>query len=369
MKSKIFLLAIIFLFSPVFVLAATEAEIFSQQYLQSSDYLNSGVEWGVYNNTETSLYKKDEGLLLRNDGDAYLVYPISFSYKDFDKLVITYSSDQPLDINIIPNVGSTAFSTYELRKKFPETNEVVQAEFSLRLPFFKSPTEDVGINFYSNRPSEVVIYDIKLVKNSPMETAGQFFRDYFNVSSYSPFTVNLLPTPRIFGYSAMIYFLPIVILLLLLLFLHPRKKIKKIALIILISFWVFTDLRMIYEFLSYNVQDYQSYVAPAEPDKTLRNYADFYQFSNLVRDNVPAGEEVNFYNFGSGHFPRILQYMIYPRIVKEGGQTGEYFAFYNFSDFSFNEEDNRIYRNDEPLTEAGEIIASLNDNSFIFKIK
>ena len=367
MKEKITALTFVFLLAPVSVLAATEAEIFSQRYLSTAEYSESGNSWNIYNNSDDSLYKEGEGLLLKNDGDAYLVYSASFSYKDFDKLIITYSTDQPLDINIVPNVGSTAFSTYELRKKFPITGHITQAEFSLRLPFFKQPTEDMGINFYSNRPSQVIIYNIKLVKSSPGEIVGQFIKDYFNVSSYSPFTANLIPTPRIFGYSAMAYFLPVIILLLLLMFLHPRHKIKKISLMILIFFWMATDLRMTYEFLSYNNQDYHSYVKPDFENKILRNYADFYQLVALVNEYVPPGSTINFYNFGSDHFPRILQYQIYPSIVESEGLAGQYFVFYNFPEISFNETDGRLYKDDELLTESGEIIASLNNHSFIFK--
>src|SRR3989344_4873781 len=107
MKIKVYIFlgfgAFLFLL-PVLALAAEKKIIFSPEFLTSQSYLNSANQWQIFNNTDEGLYPVGEGLLLKSDGDVYLVYPFQFSAKDYDRLKIKFFSDQDLEVNILPNV-------------------------------------------------------------------------------------------------------------------------------------------------------------------------------------------------------------------------------------------------------------------------
>lgn len=372
MKGKILLflasLTLFFLLPQIVFAAAKSEVIFSYDHLTSSGYLNSGKLWQISNNIEDGLYAQPDGMLLKNDGDAYLVYPANFSYKDFDVLRIKFYSNRDVWVTIIPNVSTTGFNTYELRQRIEKSQQLQEIEFSLRLPFFAAPINDLGVNFYTLEPSDIVISEMSLAKSNFGQSAVRAIKDYFLVAPYSPFTVNLFPTPRIFGYSALLYFLPGLILLLWLLV--KSKKWYQPAALILISVWVLIDLRMGYEFLIHNIEDYKTFVAPEQSDKVLRTYGDFYQFADwLAQELKQEARAVNYYNFGSAHFPRLLQYLVYPIKVDPDKQDSKTYVVYNRTDIFYNTDDKRIYQLDQPLSQPGEIVATYNQDSFIFQEK
>ena len=369
MKIKVYIFlgfgALLFLL-PVLTLAAEKKIIFSPEFLTSQLYLNSANQWQIFNNIDEGLYPAEEGLLLKSDGDAYLVYPFQFSSKDYDRLRIKFFSDQSLAVTILPNVFTTAYHTFELNKKVSATSAAQEINFSLKLPFFSEPLDNLSINFKSQPPANIVIEEISLEKMDSAQLMLQAIKDYFRVAPYSPFSVNLFPAPRIFGRSALVYFLPI-ILVLVWLFLFAGR-FRKIAAIILFGFWLLTDLRMSYEFFSYHFTDYQSYVKPPAAEKSLRNYEDFYQFSDWLKNNLSSADSaVNFYNFGSVHFPRLLQYLIYPVRVISEQPAGDIYVIYNRTDIVYNPADRKLHNLSGELSKAGEIVASYNQNSFIFK--
>lgn len=361
---KIIVSLLIFLW-PVLAFASTSLEIFSPEILSSPEYAASGVEWGLYNNENIDIFLTDEGALFKNSGDAFLVYGISFNYQDFDVLKISIKVSESTEVTVIPNVSTTGYNTYELKKTFEPSDDFQEYSFSLRLPFFKEDITDLGLNFMSNSPSDVIIKKITLEKNPSSSVVVQAVKDYFKVAPYSPFTVNLIPTPRIFGYSAGAYFLPIIILLLILFFLAPKARL--FAGICLLIFWVGLDFRMGYEFLEHRLHDNKTYVETSAQEKYLRSYSDFYTFADFLKKNIEPGSTINFFNQHSFHFSRILQYLVYPSIVSDSGSDRDYQIFYKAGGLSFNEDDKSLYIDGEAVTGPGEVIAEFKPGSIIFK--
>ncbi len=352
---------------PATGLAKESKVIFSYDILASSDYQKSDAQWQISNNRDEGLYGTDGGLLLKSDGDPYLVYPIKFSYHDYDRLKIVLYSNQPLQLTLIPNISQHGLSSYDLVRSLPAGNSYLTVDFSLRLPFFKDPVNELGLNFYSGQPANIVIKEISLEKSNPVQLLSQAFKDFWRISPYSPFTVNLFPTPQIFGRPALIYFLPIILVLTwLILF---KRRFWKISLALLFALWVLTDIRMSFEFFNYHLADYRSFVKPPTAEKTLRTYADFYQFADWLKNNLPPKEEISFYNFGSVHFPRLLQYLVYPVVVYSNGEPTKFYVTYNRLDITYNASDQKLYQDGKELTGAGEIVSTYNKNSFIFKEK
>lgn len=368
MKVKYFFLIFsisLFLFSSVTVLAAEKKEvIFNYDILTSSVYQESPNQWQIFNNKDEDLYSEDEALLLKSSGDVYLIYPIQFNYHDYDRLTISLYSNRPVVISLTPNMGTMRFNTFEIRETIDASEIYQEINFSLRQRFFKQNTENLGINFYSKYPTQIVIKEISLSKLTFPELIIQAIKDYWRVAPYESYTVNLFPTPLILGHSALVYFLPI--LLVLIWFALFNKRFRKIALIIIFLSWLLVDLRMSYEFLSYHLTDYQSFVKPKVSEKSLRNYNDFYQFSDWVNSNLENEKEINFYNSGSAHFPRILQYLIYPSLVHNEEAKAKIYISYNRTDITYSSSDQKLYKGEDSISEEGDIVAEYNNNSFIF---
>ena len=321
--------------------------------------------WRIFNNTEEELDQKDGGLLLKNDGDAYLVYGGQFSYYDYDRLRLVIASNKPVRLTVIPNVSTTGYHTHELRRELSATTEPTEVTVSLRLPFFKKPVKDFGINFYSGEPSEILIKEISLEKLNFGELVGVAVQDYWRVFEYSPFTVNLFAAPRIFGHAALVYFLPVILVLIWSVINH--KRWRRTALLLLLTGWLVIDGRMMYEFVNYHLNDYYHYVKPPAAAKSFRTYGDFYQFADWSGQHLAPDQAVNFYKSGSAQFPRIMQYLIYPVLINDETAEAPAYLVYNRQDISYHQDDRSLYIGDNRLSQAGEITEIYNDYSFIFQ--
>ncbi len=355
------LTALIFFASPAIVFAATEKVIFNSDILQT----DTATFWQIFNTQSEEVTVVDDGVRFISDGDAFLVYSEPFSYHDYDRLLITLKSDQALDITVIPNVSTTGINTFELKQNLPASGALATLEFSLRLPLFEKPITDLGIHLESAAPATISVSQISLDNNGGVGLLTQAVRDYLRVAPYSPFTVNLIPTPRVFGHSATVYLLPIIAIALVLLL--RSKKWRTPAVLLLLGLWVMTDLRMTYEFLTHRATDYQTYVTPAPADKHLRGYGNFYQFAEWVHQTLPERQTFNLLSDGSGHFPRIMQYLVYPQLVDAGARDNKTYVVYQRDDVRYNQDQQRLFINNEPLSALGTTTAVYGDDAFIFQ--
>ncbi|MDX9893189.1 MAG: hypothetical protein RB292_02130 [Patescibacteria group bacterium] len=322
----------------------------------------AGETWQIFNNSDEGLYPQDEGLLLHNDGDAYLIYNQPFGYDQFNNLMIELKVNRPLVITLTADIQTLAQTSFEFQRALDPSDDYQVINFSLRHRFFKN-VKEFGINLHSAGASDVVVKQIKL------EAVGagivkQAVSDYWRMAPYSPYTVNLFPAPLIFGHPGFIVFIPVLTVLILLVIYFQRWR--KWALILLVALWLITDLRMAYEFLNYHLVDYRSYLSPSTQVKSFRNYGDFYQFADWVESHCQGFSNFNFYSFGSSHLPRILTYLVYPLDVLPSGNQTKATVVYNRQDIKYNDQDSRLYNQQGPITDPGEIIAVYNDDSFIF---
>lgn len=270
----------------------------------------------VTENEKTTVARTDEGYLLQNFGATTFIYNGEFGYRDYDRLVISLKNSDALALRIIPDVTTTANYTFENEQTITALDGVQTVAFSLHYPNFQR-VGNFAIRFSTSQPADILLLEISLVKSSWGQKFIQPFQDYFRVAPYSAFTVNVFATPRVFGRSAFIYFLPLFLILVAALFYSPRFQRK--ALLGLLVLWLVTDARMSYEFLSYQITDYQTWVRPAAGQKTLRTYDDFYDFLNWLKQNLPPSTmAINFRTSDETHFPRIAQYYLYPIMVSHG---------------------------------------------------
>lgn len=300
-----------------------------------------------------SLETQEKGFLFTlSPGVAYLVHPIGEDF-DFDNLTISLQSNQKLELTVIPNITTTANFTYEFQETINPSSHIQLYTFSLRHPYFKD-LENIGFKFVTPKGAKIYLQEISFSKHTALQKIFQPFRDFFRVSPYSGFTVNVFPTPRIFGRSAFLYFLPL-FLILLGFFLFSKKHHKK-AMVALLLLWLLTDFRMSYEFFSYSRTDYHTWIKPPLREKTLRTYGDFYVFAKWLEENLPRdSKEINFYYPDNEHFPRLLQYYLYPVQVYPKEEKVPITVVFH-----------RLDLKENFLTKPGQILSSFSEDSFIY---
>ena len=313
----------------------------------------------------TTFEKVEDGYLLKNFDATTLVYNARFGYKDYDRLIISLKSSDALDMRIIPNVTTTASYTFENEQTVAVSDDVQTTVFSLHYPNFHN-VENFGIKFSTRHPTDIMLLEISLAKSSWPEALLQPFKDYIRVAPYSAYTVNLFATPRIFGRSAFLYFLP-VLLLLMCGFLFSRK-LGKASLLGFAILWLVTDMRMSYEFLSYQAVDYREWTKPPLAEKTFRTYDDFYAFVWWLKKNLSQETQVNFFTRERAHLPRIMQYYLYPILVTTDSTDAQVYIIYHEPKIMYNDQDQRLYLEGRPISAEGRIMA-YDENSFIFVSK
>ncbi len=272
---------------------------------------------------------EEKGFLLEvSPGVTYVIY--SFGKLNFkpDRLTVTLGSDTSLELTVVPNVSRGGSFTYEFQKEILPGAGVREYDFSLHHVLFRQAA-DFGLKFEAKASTLISLRQIKLSQLGVSQKLLQPLKDYFQTAPYSGFTVNVFPTPRIFGRSAFLYLLPIFLILMFLIL--TSKRWRKRALIGLLILWLLTDFRMVYEFLSYQIKDYQTWVKPVAGEKRLRTYDDFYVFADWLKTNLPAGtDKLNFYYLENEHFPRLLQYYLYPtKVIAKGEEVGVLYVIFH----------------------------------------
>lgn len=367
MKFKKLLNLIIFCFLlavPMLVFAAEKKVIFNLDVL--TEPTAEDLYWEVVNNSDDQLYPQvDGGLMLRSSGEPSLIYPLPFNYQDYDKLSITLKTNRTVVITLVPDATTTGNTGPEFRRILVPQQDYKTFEFSLRHKFFKNELENFALNFESSEAADIVIQEIVLYKLNPVEVFDQGVKDFFFVSTYLPFTPNLLNTPIIFGHSFNFYFFPLVLLLLF--FILLTKKYRYPALIIFIFVWVALDIRMLYEFNAQRIEDNKTFVSVNEQsEKYLRNYGDLYNFSAWVLENTQA-EEINFYGSTDAPYARVMQYLNYPQVINNESSEAETFVIYNRADVGLNPDTQTLFAGDKEISKPGKVVNSYNQNSLIFK--
>ena len=266
----------------------------------------------------SSFEKIEAGFLLNIEKEAYLIHSMENINNNLSGFLISLSADTEVELVIIADITTTGNYTYQFQKKIEQSEIFQDYRFSLRHPLFKN-AKDFGIKFSSRKPAQIFLHEISFYEPSVAEAFVQIFQDYFQVAPYSSFTVNIFPTPQIFGHSAFVYFLPFFLVLFFILIILPKQRKK--ALLGLLILWLIIDFRMSYEFFNYQLSDYNRWIKPPQHEKQLRIYDDFYVFIDWLKENLPEQvSSINFYESSNAHFPRILQYYLYPVRVEQNNK-------------------------------------------------
>ncbi|MBU1164182.1 hypothetical protein KKA15_01295 [Patescibacteria group bacterium] len=364
---KTWLIFFFLLLLPSFVFAQNQQILWQFDLNQDGSINDFGLEFFYFQ--DVSANAQDNTLTVKGQGKSYIVVPKGeFEFKDYNNLEITLKSDSDFELRTVADVQKTAESTYDMRYQIKKSDELQTYNFSLSRPYFKKDIENIAIIAVNQQLNTITIKEIKLTKNNSIKQVGVALKDFFVTDSYSPYTPNFFAIPQIFGRPTIAYLLPIIILAIL--FLLYSKKYKKTAIVILLIMWIVIDLRVSGEFISYAKDDYQNWIKPKYEEKVFRNDRDLYQFIDFVNNNLPDKVEMINYYSAIGTYDdtnRKLQYYLYPILVRRDSLNSKYYVVYKNASIKYNADDNKLYSGDEVLSDAGEVIASFNSTSFIFK--
>lgn len=323
----------------------------TQEALLQPGYLSPDLQ--IVSDKPFSLEQQGEVFLLRvSKGVSYVVHPFDSTAR-YGELRIVLKSNILGDLTILANATTSGNHSYQYETKIEPSNEFLTFRFSLHHPFYDKAS-DFAMKFIMASDGEIIVREISFVKHSTLQKLGSAFRDYFHTPPYSGFTVNVFATPQVFGESAFLYLLPVfVVLVLLLLF---STKYRKKALVGLVLLWLVSDFRMNYEFGKYISEDYRTWVKPARAEKSLRTYGDFYVFADWLKTNIPKDlNSANFYYLDNEHFPRLLQYYLYPVQILPKKDEAKAWVVYHRQDIK-----------DKLIGEGMREVASFSEDSGVF---
>lgn len=280
-------------------------------------------DWQAVSDKPFSFISREEGFLLKqSSGVAYLVHPLS-NGEVADELIFSLKTDKALELTVIPNAAVGNY-TFEMQRRIQPSADFQEYQVSMRHPYFRG-APDLAIKLVATEPVAIVFREIRLNRLNFFGKISRALKDYWQTAPYSGFIVNLFPTPRVFGHEAFWYFLPVFGLGFLLLFL---RKLRKVGLVGLLVLWLVTVFRMDYEFIRYQIEDRRGLL-----EKDFRTYGDFYEFANWLKEYLPPeARKINFYYLENEHFPRLLQYYLYPVEVIAKGESGGWHVVYHKKD-------------------------------------
>lgn len=310
-------------------------------------------DWQVVSEKPLSVSDEGEVVLLKMDkGVTYLVHPYDPQQK-YGRLTLEFSSTAAGKLEIIAGASTTGDYSYEYQADIAAGQDPHRFVFFLHHPYYRD-IQDFALKFTMESAADIRMSEIALSRDKLWQTFGAAVTDYFRTAPYSGFTVNVFPTPMIFGHAAFYFFLPLLALFLAGIFFQKWRKAGLVGLLVL---WLVTDFRMDYEFAKYELKDYQTWIKPAAAEKTLRTYEDFYVFAKWLSQNLPAEQkEIVFYG-SHEHYPRLLQYYLYPVRVMPKEEDAKISAVFHRQDIK-----------DKLISEGAAETAFFDQDSGIFVI-
>lgn len=135
-----------------------------------------------------------------------------------------------------------------------------------------------------------------------------------------------------------------------------------------ICLWVFYDVRMGAEFLSYFKDDFDSYISRPEAERSFRDRGNFYTFVNEVKKHTALEPMYMFLTSYRWPYLGSIRYYTYPSLPKQikDGERPRLWIVYAQKGISLN-ADNQLVLDGEVLTEKGSVLFSLSSEAFIFR--
>ncbi len=131
--------------------------------------------------------------------------------------------------------------------------------------------------------------------------------------------------------------------------------------------WVFFDLRMGSEFLSWVIHDHQTYITATAGERTFRDRKQFYDFAEFTKPYVT--DRASYIFFAKQPWPYLgnMRYLTYPSIPGIDYAHDDTWVIYDRPDIMM-DADGRLSTEGIALTEPGTIAGRFDESSFVFRL-
>lgn len=281
---------------------------------------------------------------------------------------------------------------------------VVRLDLSI-YPAWDAKADRLGLALPAG--ADVTVQNIRFLHWNMLEKVAEAWRSFWTFDQYHSYTVNFLWGPlltfssigreQLFttlppkGWSAGRIFLPILGIVALLLLLHwffvakrgsrasferlrlPRHVSTHAALLLAVfaGLWLFFDLRMGVELLSYGGRAYAEYVSQPFGKRLL---GDHLYFEDAMEQSLPyLKQRPRFLFLGPAQTPFLqrMRYFGYPSLPVEDGQkptdVNTVFVFER-PDVTIDGQ-GHLMQDGKALTSPGKVLLRFGENSFLFRIQ
>lgn len=137
--------------------------------------------------------------------------------------------------------------------------------------------------------------------------------------------------------------------------------------IFLLCTWVFFDVRMGSEFLSWVIHDHQTYITTQAGERTFRDRKQFYDFAEFAKPYVT--DRTSYIFFARQPWPYLgnMRYLTYPSIPGIDYKNDDTWVIYDRPDMIV-DTDGRLSTEGVVLTEPGVILGRFDASSFVFRL-
>jgi hypothetical protein len=237
----------------------------------------------------------------------------------------------------------------------------------------------------------VILHQIELTQWNPWERFVEFIHSFWTFDGYRPYSINFLWGPQLstnpvgrenlFSYQPPILtsatyvlngvLLVCIAILALVFFFSGNHSCRRIRLLkstvgLFLVAWVFLDMRMGSEFLSYVTHDLTSYVFSSSSFRTFRDRDQFYDFAAFA---VPyVFDRQNYVFFAEREWPYLgnMRYLSYPAIPGIAYDRDDTWVIYRRPDMVVG-EDGRITVEGVPVSEPGRVLGRFDEFSYVFR--
>ena len=350
-------------------LAKTTQTLFDVNII--ADQEETGIFWRFANTLGLEANEDNTAVRLIGEKEVSILSPPKLDVTSANQLRLSFLSTTDLDIGLNTNIRELEDGqligdvNYRFNYKIKGGSKIQQITFPLQDESFGSADNQIMIKFTSPKSSdsiEVDVYEIIAEDLGLFGLVGRATKDYFKFDQYMPYTVNLMPTPEIFGQPAGLWFAPIVLVAAW--FILRQKKYTGAALIVLAVLLVAADLRAMAEFSSYTINDTKEYVQPKPLVKNFRADRQLAGFTSLLNKHIQPTDSIRYLPGRHDDSEGKLRYALYPTRLTPEAPT---IVVYRNPDIKFNSDDKKLYENGEAISATGILIDEFAEGSFIFR--
>ena len=341
----------------------------------------------------TDVHESPEGLVIRTDTDGYVAWPDHPLGAPAEVLTLTAKSAVPMQAVFMWQPVDGGEGLYQLPFVIPASENGASVDVVLSdYPMWDWRTDTVALRFPAG--ADVTLVEMDFRHWSPMEKFIEGWKSFWTFDDFRAYSINFLWGPLIagnpvaranlyatlppFAWSALrVMYAILAVVGVIAVAARVIARDRALALgIFAAAFagcWLFFDLRMGLEIVSYAKDDWRSYVLQSPDDRRLRTHDNLYAIIDRILPTIQAYDRYALYSpVGSVIYPN-LRYAAYPSVpvLNPSSSSGVQLNVIMGAQGMYVDELGRLARvtasgSGEVLSAPGHIVQQINENAFLF---